>query len=314
MRAHAMTDYITRRANVSPSPGPHPVFDTFMDAITCGDRDLQDYHQRSLGACLSGAINDHWLLFWKGTGGNGKNTLADLVVWIMGDYAKVIPTETLMQRKQEAHLTEMANMLGVRLAVSSEVAEGMYWDESRIKSLTGDATISARFMRQDHFEFRRTHKHIVLGNNRPLLRVVDEAIKRRLHVVPFNASFTGSAADPFMGDKLRKEAPQILQWLIDGHAIWKQAGRLVKCAAVEAETVDYFEAQSTNDSWVEECCATGDGRRATASELYLSYKDWKTKRGEGVISQTRFGEWMSTRFRKVKAGSIHYEGIDLIYR
>jgi putative DNA primase/helicase len=133
MRAHQPTDYITKVTNVSPAGGPMPVFEKFMQAITCGDRDLIEYHQRSLGACLSGAASDHWLIFWIGTGANGKNTLADLIVWILGDYAKVIPTETLMAAKNVGHPTDLANLRGARLAVCSEVPEGAFWNESRIK-------------------------------------------------------------------------------------------------------------------------------------------------------------------------------------
>src|SRR5262245_33816214 len=155
MRTHRREDYITKVTRVSPRLGPKPLFDKFMWDITLGDHDLIDYHQRSLGATLSGATSDHWLLFWIGMGGNGKNTLGDLVGWIMGDYAKVIPTETLMSVRSQQHPTELANLRGVRLAISSEVPEGLFWNESRIKSLTGDTMISARFMRGDFFEFPR---------------------------------------------------------------------------------------------------------------------------------------------------------------
>src|SRR5262249_11647736 len=155
---HRREDYITKMTNVSAKPGPHPIFDQFMKDITLRDDDLIDYHQRSLGACLTGGYlsettSDHWLLFWYGTGRNGKNTLGDLILWMLGDYAKVIPTETLMSQRWTAHPTELANLRGLRLAISSEVPEGAYWNESRIKQLTGDQMISARYMKQDYFEF-----------------------------------------------------------------------------------------------------------------------------------------------------------------
>ncbi|MGC2750290.1 MAG: hypothetical protein WA309_22980, partial [Pseudolabrys sp.] len=42
---------------------------------------------------------------------------------------------------------------GARLITAVETEEGRRWAESRIKSLTGSEKISARFMRQDFFEF-----------------------------------------------------------------------------------------------------------------------------------------------------------------
>lgn len=311
---HRKSDHITKVSNIAPVEGrAHPVFSMFLRDITLGDEALVEYLQRALGSCLSGAIQDNFLLFWYGTGQNGKNTFGDLVAWILGDYAKVIPIETLIANKNNSHPTTLANLRGLRLAVCSEVSEGSYWDESRVKSLTGDTEISARFMRQDFFEFKRTHKHLVYGNHRPMLRIVDMGMRSRLHIVPFKAYFPPDARDPLMRQKLEAEAPAILQWLIDGHAKWLEDGYLKKCSAVQAETDSYFDAQSTNEAWLAECCIEGDGRQASAKELYQSFKSWKESRGEGVISQTRWGEWMSQRaYEKARHGTgIVYSGVEL---
>ena len=104
-----------------------------------------------------------------------------------------------------------------------------------------------------------------------MLRVVDPAMKGRLHLVPFRARFTEDICDPLMPEKLRTEAPQVLQWLIDGHSRWLEDGGLRKCALVQAETDAYFEAQSTNEMWIEECCREGDGFQCSAKGLYLSF-------------------------------------------
>ncbi len=313
---HRREDYITKIANISPAPGPHPIFDLFMQEITLGDENLVKYHQRSLGACLSGAIQDNFLLFWYGTGQNGKNTFGDLIEWILGDYAKVIPVETLMFDKNGSrHPTDLANLRGARLAISSEVEEGSHFNEQRIKSLTGDTNISARFMRGDFFEFQRTHKHLIYGNHRPMLRIVDPALRARMHIIPFKAYFPPDTKDPEMFRKLQAEAPQILQWLIDGHAMWLEDGYLKKCSAVQTETDAYFDAQSTPEMWVAECCAerpTEPSFRGSAKDLYSSFKAWKESRGEGVMSQTRWGEWMTLRYKKVKDSKIYYEGIQVV--
>lgn len=318
MRSHDQSTFITKLASVTPRPGPRPVFDRFMSEITCGDQSLIDYHQQSLGAMLSGARADHWLLFWIGAGRNGKNTLGDLVAEIFGDYAKTIPTETLMSMKGQAHPTEIANLRGVRLAISSEVAEGAHWNESRIKSLTGDAMLSGRFMRGDFFQFPRSHKHLIYGNNRPQLRVVDDAMRARMHVVPFAAMFSDDLGtrDPLMGEKLRAEAPQILAWLIEGHVQFVKDGyKLKPCAAVRRETEDYLDTQSTPALWVNERCELipNDERPtkllATASALYTDFTVWKVARGEHPSSLTRWGEWMNGRFERVKSDGVRYRGI-----
>ncbi|HYR45045.1 MAG TPA: phage/plasmid primase, P4 family [Terriglobia bacterium] len=311
---HRREDYLTKITRLSPAEQSHPVFDRFLRDITLEDAALSLYLQRALGACLSGAIQDNFLLFWYGTGQNGKNTFGDLVAWILGDYAKVIPSETLMvDRSNSRHPTDLANLRGIRLAISSEVEEGSYFNEQRIKALTGDTMISARFMRQDFFEFRRTHKHLIYGNHRPQLRVVDPALKSRLHIVPFKAYFPPEARDPLMASKLRTEAPQILAWLIRGHSQWLEDGYLKKCSAVQQETDSYFEAQSTPEMWVAESCRVDEHCSARASELYKSYSDFKESRGERPMSQTRWGEWMALRYHKNRHGAGYvYSGLELL--
>lgn len=320
IRPHDRRDQITNVTRVTPRAGPMPIFDKFMSDITLGDASLVNYHQRALGATLSGALVDHWLLFWIGAGRNGKNTLGEQIAWILNDYAKAIPTESLMSTKTQGHPTEVANLRGVRLAMSSEVAEGSYWNESRIKSLTGDATISARFMRGDFFEFPRTHKHLIYGNHRPMLRVVDDAIRARMHVVPFRATFTDALGnrDPLLPEKLREEAPQILAWLIDGHRQWVEDGFALKpCPAVQQETKDYLDTQSTPALWIAERCeAIENDERPTkdvpkAGVLYRDYAKFKTDRGEQPPSMNRWGEWMKGHYEAVESDGVRYRGLRL---
>lgn len=170
-------------------------------------------------------------------------------------------------------------------------------------------------MRGDFFEFQRTHKHLVFGNHRPQLRVVDAAIIRRVHVVPFAATFSVEKGniDPDLGRKLRSEGPAVLAWLIEGHRRWfAQGGGLRKCAAVQRETTDYLECQSTPEMWLTERCSVDPRSTQSASSLYADFKFWKETRGESPMSQTRWGEFMASRFSKAKShGVIVYRGIRL---
>jgi P4 family phage/plasmid primase-like protien len=319
MQPHRQSDHITKMTAVAPSNNGGERFRRFLQEITCGDDELAAFLQRGLGATLSGAVEDHWLMFWIGNGRNGKNTLGDLVMYVLGDYAKQVPSETLMsQGNNERHPTELANLMGARLAVSSEVESGSHWHESRINSLTGDAMISGRFMRQDFFEFPRRHKHLVYGNHRPQVRSATVALKSRLKIVRFAADFSGRE-DPDLPATLRAEAPFVLAWLLDGHADWLAGGmRLGTCEAVEREAEDFFDSQPTVEMWIEERIerVPEDGRPGRswpkASELYGDYSKWKADRGEAPLSQTRWGEEMSRLFPKVKAGgTVRYLGAAL---
>lgn len=317
MRPHDPEDRLTMCAAVTPSAEGGAAFDKFMGEITMGDRELAEFLQVSLGACLSGAVESHWMLFWIGHGRNGKNTLGDLVQDAMGDYARKVPTSTLMAKAHEGHPTEIANLQGIRLALSSEINDGEHWNEARINEVTGDATLSARFMRGDLFTFQRTHKHLIYGNHRPQLRTVGTAIKSRIKIVPFRASFLGRE-DSDLPRRLRENLGYVLAWLIEGHRKWLAAGkRLPQCPAVDAESADYFAAQSTVDMWLAERVQVlaPDDRNVLAlpkgSELYRDYAEWKKDRGESPVSMTRWAESLRG-FEKVKSSGVRYRGLMLI--
>ena len=74
---------------------------------------------------------------------------------------------------------------GARLVTASETREGRAWNEQRVKAMTGGDPITARLMRQDNFTFRPTFKLLLSGNSKPVLRNVDEAWRRRFHIIPF---------------------------------------------------------------------------------------------------------------------------------
>lgn len=318
LRPHNPADRLTMCTAVTPNHEGGAAFDKFLGEITQGNRELAEFLQVSLGACLSGAVESHWMLFWIGQGRNGKNTLGDLVQDAMGDYARKVPTSTLMAKTHEGHPTEIANLQGIRLALSSEINDGEYWHEARINEVTGDGTLSARFMRGDLFTFQRTHKHLIYGNHRPQLRTVGNAITSRIKIVPFKASFLGRE-DGDLPRRLRENLGYVLAWLIEGHSKWLAADkRLPPCQAVESESADYFAAQSTPEMWLAERVQilAPDVRPASqcpkSSDLYRDYANWKKDRGENPISQTRWAETMQKKFQKEASNGVRYRGLMLI--
>lgn len=54
--------------------------------------------------------------------------------------------------------------------------------------VTGGEKLRANFMYKDHFEFTPQFKLLVGKNHRPALSEVGEAMRRRLHLIPFNVT------------------------------------------------------------------------------------------------------------------------------
>jgi len=126
---------------------------------------------------LTGITAEHMLMFVHGSGANGKSTFVNALQHVFGDYAVVAPAETFAASHHDRHPTEVAMLRGARLVVASETEEGRAWAEARVKALTGGDPITARFMRKDFFTFIPTFKLLIVGNHRPVLRNVDQAIR-----------------------------------------------------------------------------------------------------------------------------------------
>ena len=289
-------DYCTSIAAATPAP-PGTAPDLWLQVltrVTNGEAELVDYLQRVAGYCLTGATSEHALFFKYGTGANGKSVVVNTLSRILGSYARTAPIEVFMASQGDRHPTELAMLRGARLVTAVETEEGRRWAEAKIKALTGGDTIAARFMRADFFEFRPAFKLLVAGNHKPGLRGVDEAIRRRLHLIPFSVKIPEAERDPNLPEKLQKEWPAILRWMIDGCLAW-QRQRLDPPAIVRAATDDYMAAEDAFGLWVGECCEESPASWESASALYASFKAWATAAGEFVPSQKRFGQVLEDR-------------------
>ena len=128
VRAHTNDDLFRHCTNCAPDLAAAPYyFLRFLESIFRRDTPEQTeatvcYVQNPLGYCLTGEINEQVFAFFFGSGCNGKSALLDLVLSIMGDYAIKLPAEVLMLSRCERHPTEIAQLNGVRLAVSNEIA------------------------------------------------------------------------------------------------------------------------------------------------------------------------------------------------
>jgi putative DNA primase/helicase len=295
LRPHCHTDYLTKSTAVASDDGcPTPVWLTFLDRVTAGDRELVAFLQRMAGYALTGSTQEHALFFHHGAGANGKSTFNNVLSGIAGDYHRTAPIETFIASPNERHPTDLAGLRGARLVTAVETEEGRRWDETKIKVLTGGDAISARFMRQDFFEYVPQFKLMIIGNHRPSLRSVDEAIRRRLHLVPWTVVIPPDERDKHLGEKLRAEWPGILAWLIKGCMQWQQIG-LAPPVAVTAATDAYMEAEDALTAWVEEWCERDASAWERTITLYEAWAIWCKKTGEYPGTIRRFSQTLEAR-------------------
>jgi putative DNA primase/helicase len=250
---------------------------------------LQSYLQRIAGYALTGETSEHKLFFFYGTGANGKGVFFNTITGILGDYQRTAPIETFTESKSDRHPTELAGLRGARLVTATETEKGRGWAEAKIKTLTGGDLVSARFMNQDFFEYRPQFKLMISGNHRPKLRTVDEAIRRRLHLIPFTVTIPVQERDIDLSTKLISEWPGILAWMIEGCVQWRRIG-LAPPAAVTHATETYLASEDAVATWIADQCEQDLNAFETTTDLFQSWKHWASHNGEDVGKRTDFCE------------------------
>jgi putative DNA primase/helicase len=175
-----------------------------------------------------------------------------------------------------------------------ETEDGRWWAEAKIKSLTGGDKITARFMRQNFFEFTPQFKLVIAGNHRPGLRNVDEAIRRRLHLVPFTVTIPESERDSRLLEKLKAEYSGILAWAVEGCIAWQREG-LNPPAVVRNATAEYLAAEDAIGRWLDDCCVIRPACWTAGAALFGSYLEWCERAGERPRSQKLLTQALEAR-------------------
>lgn len=324
---HDPADLITKRMAASYDPDARcPKFQAFLSLIQ-PNPEVQGYLQRAFGLSML-AVIEQVIFFFYGDGANGKSVLVDLMHKLMDDYAAKVKIESLtgVNRRSGGDATpELIPLIGARLGTAAEPAEGVQWQESFIKEMTGGEPMLIRGLFGDFVEVTPYQKTFVSGNHKPVFKGTDEGIWRRVKIVEFPVQIPEAERRPKqeMDAELFAEAPGILNWLIEGALAYLEGG-LMEPAAIRNATSALREESDPYGAFLDEACeVTGeDGDRIGAAELVNAFNYWLTARGEGQYRDRTIAKamadharrWRSRRtgqkFAQVKSGGrMFYDGL-----
>lgn len=290
LRPHRQTDLITKLARVHYDPDAKcPRFDLFLQEIFGDQPQLILFVQRWHGHGLTADVREQYLVIYHGAGNNGKNVLLDTCSGIMGDYACEAPPDLLTVRRNPEHPTEIADLMGRRLVIASETEKDTDLRVQLVKRLTGNDRLKGRYMRQDYFEFPRTHKLILVTNNRPVIREDTEAIWRRIRLVPFNIVISKEKRDTGLLRNLKFEWPGILAWMVRGCVDWRQHG-LPEVEAIADATEDYRNSSNSFDSFADRFCSFGPTLHCATTTLVNTYSGWCQTSGLRALQGKALGK------------------------
>lgn len=296
---------------------PAPMWERFLIEIFAGDNELVSFVQRLLGYGITGHNHEHKLAVLYGEGRNGKDTLLEALIHVLGEMASPVGSEVLLSggRNPNAATPHLYGLRPLRLAWVSETNEGARLDAGQVKLLTGGGTVVARPLYGSPIRFTPQYLMMLVTNFKPHASADDYALWKRLYLIPFTEAFVDNPdpddssehlRDPYLAQTLKAEAGGILAWLVRGCLAWQVQGLNPPATVIEA-TEEYRQEEDTLSDFFDEYCEPDEEEKTKASNLYQGYATWaKKKMGSKPMSSTAFGKRAKKRFERKHFGDGNY--------
>ena len=304
MHPHDPDDLITKITNCAPSDKGKNLWDDALNIFFCGDAELINYVQNTIGMAAVGRVYAEQMIIAYGDGANGKSTFWNTVARVLGNYSGKISAEALTMNCKRNVKPEMAELKGKRLIIASELEEGTRLNTAMVKQLCSVDPIEAEKKYKDPFHFDPSHTLVLYTNHLPKVSANDDGTWRRLIVVPFSAKITGKSDIKNYSDYLFENAGEsIMKWIIEGakKAI-EMEYKIPEPKAVKAAIAKYREDNDWLGQFVFEHCDVDPSYEEKSGELYQTYRNECLAAGEYVRSTTDFYGSLEkagfSRFRK----------------
>lgn len=307
-------DLITRATRIQYDPSATcPRWLQFLGEIFPGDPDLVEFIQRAIGYSLTGHTGEQCMFILYGNGANGKTTFLEAVRRLLGTHAVTTPFATFMiQRQVGAPRNDLAALVGARLVIASEAGQDANFDEAVVKQVTGSDMISCRYLYGEFFQYKPKFKIWLATNYRPAIRGNDDAIWRRIRLIPFNQQFKGDKRDRALPEKLKAELPGILAWAVQGCLDWRRNG-LGRPQTVVVATTEYREESDQVKRFLTERSISGNELSVAGGALYHAYVEFCQQQGEKYLANNLFAAQIARRgFEKKRTRrGLVYHGLGL---
>jgi P4 family phage/plasmid primase-like protien len=306
---------------------PCPRWEQFVSEVMNDEVDRVNFLQRILGYSLNGTTTEHVLVILVGPRGrNGKGTLCETVLQVMGKYAATVSTDVVVGndrwRSPGSAQPHLRDLMGKRFATCSET-EGdgnAHLTVAQVKNVTGGDTIKARRLHENLVEFAPSHTLFLQTNRKPHAPADDDALWERVKVIEFRTRFIDNPQesderprDPDLGKKLTQEHSGILAWIVRGHHGWQNHGLQTPDSVKLAR--DTYRKEESIVPFLDACCYEDVSVKSESTALYEAYKRWCASRGYRIQTQRWFGEQLRDRYERGRddvTRRVCYHGIGLL--
>jgi putative DNA primase/helicase len=231
LRRHDPKDMFSKISRVVYNPQAcNHRWQRFIHEIMSGDKEKAAFLQKSLGYALTGDNRMECLFLLFGpTSRNGKSTVMETFLKLVGDYGKTARPETIAQKhncNSQSPSEDLARLAGARFVNIPEPDKNLTLSSALVKTLTGNDSITARFLYEGSIEFRPNFKIFINTNHLPSVSDMTVFTSDRIKVIPFERHFKENERDE--GLKAQFAKPEslsgILNWCVTGLDLIQKEG------------------------------------------------------------------------------------------
>ena len=313
-RPYTREDFITRTLACDMDPAATcPRWERFM-AEVFPDEDVRHFVWKALGYSLTGDMREQCFFFPYGVGRNGKSVfMRTLEKHVLGQLTvRAGRGITATTERGGYPASEVAELAGARMILTSETEQGQKLNENLIKDLTGGESMRGRNLYENAFTFMPTGKLWCCGNHKPTIRGTDDGIWRRVRLIPFTQKFEGDAADRQLPEKLAAEASGILNWCVRGCLLWQKQG-LEMPTFIRAAVDEYKRDEDRLADFLEDCVSESCGGTLNHADLFKAYQRHCEDNGNrfpltsrNLAKALQDREWRRTRSKSSKCVWLGY--------
>lgn len=265
---------------------------------TGGDESMKDFLQCAVGYSITGDTREEVLFFVHGPTSTGKSTFIEAIKKTLGNYTKTTDFEAFLKRSSTGGArNDIARLAGSRIVISIEVDKGKKLAEGLVKTITGNDTVTCRYLYKEAFEYKPTFSLWLVANDSPDVDPDDEAMWRRILRVPFDRSIPKESRNKNLKNELANPevGSAILAWAVQGCLKWQAEGLKIP-ESVLTSTEEYRKEVDPFRAFLDEVCVVVDDNFETTTTLYNAYQLWADRNGEAQLDNNKP---MIGRLRKI---------------